>query len=284
VLGFCQGTLPAVDQAGRLLLAGPDRLASFPDGHGGLYRALLASGTLDALEARGVEHLFVFQVDNPLVPVLDPAFLGHHALAGSEFSFLAVRKAEPREKVAVFASQPDGCPVIVEYLDLPERFVRESERFCAGNIAIYAISCGFARRVALEGGLPVHRSLKKVPHWEPGRGLNTPGEPNAFKLECFLFDALPRARRHLVVEFEREAAFAPIKNPTGVDSAESAARLLRRRALALLAEAGFPAGEVPPGRPVELAPGFLVDPGALRERLLRGPRPEPSGAGPLVLD
>ena len=42
---FCQGTMPAVDAAtGRLLLEAPGRLATSPDGHGGMLAAFAASG------------------------------------------------------------------------------------------------------------------------------------------------------------------------------------------------------------------------------------------------
>jgi UDP-N-acetylglucosamine/UDP-N-acetylgalactosamine diphosphorylase len=250
VLFFEQGTLPAVDEGGRLLLAAPDRLTAFPDGHGGIYKALLKSGTLAALEARGVLHVFVFQVDNPLVPVLDPAFLGYHLQEGSEFSFVGLRKVEAREKVAVFAVQPDGSPVIVEYIALPPRFVEEWTRFAAGNPAIYLFSLGFMRRMAEEGGLVPHRSRKKVPFWDPARGAVLPEEPNAYKLEALLFDAMSRARKTLVMEDRREASFAPIKNPDGVDSAVSARALLRARAVELLG---------PTGGTLELPPERLLD-------------------------
>ena len=81
--------MPAVDAAsGRLLLDRPHRMVVSPDGHGGMLTALKHSGLLDVLRGRGIEHLFYFQVDNPLAAVCDPEFLGYHLLAGSEMSSL----------------------------------------------------------------------------------------------------------------------------------------------------------------------------------------------------
>jgi UDP-N-acetylglucosamine/UDP-N-acetylgalactosamine diphosphorylase len=79
VFFFCQGTMPALDLAtGKLLLEAPGRLFLSPDGHGGTLTALAKSGLLERLRQRGIRHLFYFQVDNPLVKVADPIFLGRH--------------------------------------------------------------------------------------------------------------------------------------------------------------------------------------------------------------
>ena len=284
VILFEQRTLPAVDDDGRALMADPERMTAFPDGHGGLYRALDAAGVLSAFEARGVEHVFLFQVDNPLVPILDPAFLGYHLEAGSDFSFMAARKAAPQEKVGVFAVQPSGEACVVEYIDLPERLVREWEQFSAGNIAIYALSVPFMARVAREGRLAPHRSRKKVPYYTPEAGAVTPDEPNAYKLEKLLFDAIALTERHVVVEVRRGETFAPIKNATGVDSAESARALLRARALELLARAGYPVERIPSDRPIRITPELLVDEAALGALVASGDLGAPDASGALSLE
>ena len=81
VVFFVQGMMPAFAMDGQLLLAAKDSLALSPDGHGGSLAALSKSGALADMRRRGVEHLSYFQVDNPLVHVIDPLFLGlqrHH--------------------------------------------------------------------------------------------------------------------------------------------------------------------------------------------------------------
>ena len=55
-----------------------DQLALSPDGHGGTLRALAASGCLADIRRRGLQQLFYCQVDNPLVEMCDPEFLGYH--------------------------------------------------------------------------------------------------------------------------------------------------------------------------------------------------------------
>ena len=78
---FTQGMLPALSPDGRLLLAADGGLFWSPDGHGGVIGSLRSSGLLAELAAAGVEELFHFQVDNPLVTVPDPVFLGFHRRA-----------------------------------------------------------------------------------------------------------------------------------------------------------------------------------------------------------
>ena len=81
---FCQGTMPAVDAAtGRVLLDEKGKLFASPDGHGGMLAALDKIDAWQHHRARGLKQLFYFQVDNPLVEVCDPVFIGYHLLCGS---------------------------------------------------------------------------------------------------------------------------------------------------------------------------------------------------------
>jgi UDP-N-acetylglucosamine/UDP-N-acetylgalactosamine diphosphorylase len=114
VFFFCQGTVPALDFEGRLILESRDRIAESPDGHGGSLTALEGSGALDDLEERGVTTLSYYQVDNPLVRIADPVYLGFHAAAGAEMSCKVVSKRDPMEKMGVVA-RSGGQLGIVEY-------------------------------------------------------------------------------------------------------------------------------------------------------------------------
>jgi UDP-N-acetylglucosamine/UDP-N-acetylgalactosamine diphosphorylase len=47
-----------------------------PNGNGGLYSAMAETGVLQDMQSRGIAHVFVFSVDNVLVQVADPEFVG----------------------------------------------------------------------------------------------------------------------------------------------------------------------------------------------------------------
>ena len=60
---------------------------------------------VDLLRAEGVDTISYFQVDNPLVRCVDPAFLGWHLSRGAEMSAKMVPKAYAEEKVGMFCTQ-----------------------------------------------------------------------------------------------------------------------------------------------------------------------------------
>jgi UDP-N-acetylglucosamine/UDP-N-acetylgalactosamine diphosphorylase len=285
---FVQGTLPAVDrQSGAILLDAPDRLSLSPDGHGGLLRALRREGVLDELAAAGIATLVTFQVDNPLLRLADPVYVGHHVLARSEMSSLVVHKTSPAERMGVLA-RAGGRTRLVEYSDLPGELadLRDPDGglvFWAGNIAVHCLELDFVDRLTSGGlELPYHRAVKQVPFVDE-RGVRVePREPNAVKFEAFIFDALPMAERTMTLEVAREEQFSPIKNADGDDSPATCRRDLMRLYARWLEAAGLAVprdatGE--PKYPIEIDPRRAMDAEDLRVR-----PPGPSTVeGPLVL-
>lgn len=228
VFFFSQGRMPAVDPAGRIVMAEKGAIAMSPDGHGGSLRALVRSGAVEEMRRRGVETLSYFQVDNPLVHIADPAFIGFHRRAGAAMSSKMIPKAYPKEKVGAFCLEGDKM-VVVEYSDLPDELAeaRNEEgqlRFLAGSIAIHMLDREFIARMGGDDAataLPFHRADKKVPTIDAEGKAVIPTEPNAVKFEMFVFDAIPHAHPTLVIETRREEEFSPVKSKTGIDSAES---------------------------------------------------------------
>jgi len=274
---FQQGTMPALDlNTGRVLLEAPDRLFLGPDGHGGTLTALASSGLLAQMKERGVEQVFYFQVDNPLVKIADPTFLGHHLDARAEVSSKIVAKRSASEKVGVFA-QVDGRCTLVEYSDLPETLAGETDpsgrlRLWAGNPAIHVFGVSFLERMTRDpDGIPFHVAKKKVPHVDAdGRPVEPAGE-NALKFERFIFDVLPKAERWTVVETTRETEFAPLKNASGDDSPATVERAMIAQARDWITKAGGVVGE---GVAVEIGPLFALDAEEAARKLPPGTRVE----------
>jgi UDP-N-acetylglucosamine/UDP-N-acetylgalactosamine diphosphorylase len=289
VVFFRQGTMPALDRhTGRLLLADKGSLATSPNGHGGVLQALADGGHLADLASRGVRHLFYYQVDNPLVKVADPTYLGHHIEAGAEMSLKVVPRLTADEKLGVVV-EADGRPRIIEYSDLQgelggRRAPDGGLEFWAGSIAVHVFDVAFLARLAEAGAmLPFHRAVKTVPYLDDAGRPVCPGEPNAVKFEMFIFDALPQARTALVVETSRAEEFEPLKNAEGENSPATVRQAMSDLYAAWLNEAGVEVVRRADGSAavaVEISPLLALNAEELRAR---GPRTGPV-ACPLVLD
>jgi len=278
VMHFPQGVMPSFDrETGRILLADFDEPATNPDGHGGSLKALATGGALADMRARGVEHICYAQIDNPIVRFIDPVFIGLHATApdsSAEMSSKMLEKHEPGEKVGVFG-MVDGRLRVIEYSDLPEDLAAKRRDdgalvFNAGNPAIHMLGVGFVERLNQgDGGfaLPLHRADKKVAHIDLETGDRIePTQPNAVKLETFVFDALPMCERSIIMEIDRVEEFAPIKNAEGTDSPASSRRLQTERAARWLERAGVEIPRTPEGEPdctLEISPLTAMEAGDL---------------------
>jgi len=243
---FVQGTMPAVDLEGKLILETPDKLARNPNGHGGTLPALAREGILADMRDRGIEHISYFQVDNPLVPPLDPVFIGYHADARSDMSSKMARKRDAAEKIGVFCTS-GGHLHVIEYSDLPDELAEQKDgdrlRFEAGSIAIHILSRAFVERLTESErvALPFHRAEKKIACADENGRTVEPAEPNGIKFEMFVFDALPQASNPVVLEIDRAREFSPVKNAEGEDSPATARRDMLRLDAARLEEAGLDA-------------------------------------------
>ncbi len=228
VFFFQQGNMPAVDAAsGKLLVASDQTLSTSPDGHGGMLTALAKSGLLAEMNRRGIEYLHYHQVDNPTAIVCDPVFLGFHAELGCDMSVKVVAKRSAAERMGV-AVDVDGVTQIIEYSDLPLDVARKTDAagallLWAGSTAIHVFTRAFLDRLVEHGdALPFHVAHKKVPYCDADGKLVNPERENAYKFERFIFDALPLAKRALVLETDRAREFNPVKNASGDDSPETA--------------------------------------------------------------
>jgi UDP-N-acetylglucosamine/UDP-N-acetylgalactosamine diphosphorylase len=268
---FVQGSVPAFSPDGKLLVAPNGGLFTNPNGHGGVVDALRHSGALAAMKERGVAHLFHFQVDNPLVRVPDPLFLGFHARAGAQVSSKVIEKAYPGEKLGVIATA-GGVPRVIEYSDLPADLMeaRASDGqllFRQGSIAVHLLDVDFLTGPSLR--LPWHLARKKARVLIPARGGAEIVERDAVKMERFVFDTIPAATTALFFETERAEEFAPLKNKDGVDSIATCVQGQVEQAASWLAAAGVEVPRDDAGRSrhlVEISPLFAMDPAVLAAR------------------
>ncbi len=296
ILIFCQGTMPSVDfETGKLLLNAKDHVAASPDGHGGILAAFNApcldspftnvakNGILNELRRRGYEEIFYFQIDNPLIDICSPEFIGYHLHSNSEFTSQVIRKQNPKDRVGNMVVV-DGHLYVIEYSDLPDdvgarRKPDGSLLIWAGSIAVHLMNIDFLQRKAsFASSLPFHIAKKKLPYIILDRNaisesgeklfgkLVKPELPNAIKFEKFIFDLLPQAKNPIVVEVDIKTCFEPLKNHPS--QPKDNPQTVRRQLCALyerwLNENGI---QVAPGVQIEISPLFANSALELKARL-----------------
>ena len=261
------GVLPCLDNDGKIFLDTPSRVAVAPDGNGGIYAGLRAprspsssASVLSDLAARGIQYLHTYGVDNCLVRVADPIFLGYCIAKGADCGVKVVKKTVPEEAVGVVALK-SGKWNVVEYSEIPVKVSesREEEsgdlRFRAANIANHFYTLDFLNSVStFEEEMAYHIARKKIPHTDLVTGQATkPTKPNGMKLELFVFDVFPFTKRMALLEVDRSTDFSPLKNApgTGSDDPETSRRDLLAEHKRWLIEAG---ASIEQGVEIELSP------------------------------
>jgi UDP-N-acetylglucosamine/UDP-N-acetylgalactosamine diphosphorylase len=253
---------------GKVLLETPSRVAVAPDGNGGLYAATRqpldpkdpSRTVLTDLAKRNIQYVHAYCVDNCLVKIADPVFLGYCIENQADCAAKVVPKAFPTESVGVVALRGNKFSV-VEYSEISKEQAEKRDpktgelAFRAGNIANHFYTTQYLNQVEkFEEELAFHIARKKIAHVDLESGeLVKPSKPNGMKLEMFVFDVFPYTERFKVLEVARKDEFSPLKNAPGSDSdgPETSRRDLLAQHKRFLENAG---AKVQDGVEIEISP------------------------------
>ncbi len=272
---FTQGILPVIDFHGKLLMDSKSNIVTSPNGHGGTLFALKEKGILADMKEHGTKYIFYNQVDNVLIKIVDPVYLGYHISEGAKMSPKVVQKTNPLEKVGIIGIR-NGYLDTIEYSELSDEEKQACNpdgtlKFGMGSPAIYLLDVDFVERIN-EGStmLPYHEAVKKVPCiGEDGNKVN-PVENNAVKFEMFIFDALKHAGKSIIMKVVREDEFSPVKNNKGESSPDTAKQHMINLFGRWLREAGM---EIPMDEngnvegAIEISPLYALDAKELKEKI-----------------
>ena len=185
---------------------------------------------------RGIKHIHAYCVDNCLVKVADPVFIGFAATKDVDIATKVVRKRNAQESVGLILLK-NGKPDVVDYSEIDSGTAEAKDskqpdllKFRAANIVNHYYSFRFLESIEdWAHRLPHHIARKKIPYVDTENGETVkPDKPNGIKLEQFVFDVFPMLQldKFASMEVRREDEFSPLKNArgTGEDDPDTSKR------------------------------------------------------------
>lgn len=166
----------------------------------------------------------------------DPVFIGATIACGCESGSKVVSKAAPDEKVGVLCLE-DGKPSIVEYYEMTDEMIQRRENdgrlsYNYGVILNYLFKVKNLEQI-IDEEMPLHIAKKKIPYMNESGNFIQPSKENGYKYETLVLDMVKRQDSCLAFEVERKNEFAPVKNAEGIDSVESARKLLTENGITI---------------------------------------------------
>jgi len=225
IIFFEQGTLPCISNDGKILLENKHKISVAPDGNGGLYQALITGGIIQDMTERNIDHIHAYCVDNCLVKVADPVFIGFSSAKKVSIATKVVRKRDATESVGLIISK-NGKPDVIEYSEISKEMTEEKDgenkellKFRSANIVNHYYSFEFLKSIPIwSSKLPHHIARKKIPYIDTKTGqVIKPEKPNGIKLEQFVFDCFQflEMDKFACFEVKRETDYSPLKNAKG---------------------------------------------------------------------
>ncbi|KAF1742337.1 hypothetical protein MXB_844, partial [Myxobolus squamalis] len=170
IMFFEQNVVPCFNLEGKILMSDRNRIAYAPNGNGSLFEALRDSKVLSNMESRCLKYLHIHGIDNILIKVGDPLFVGFCIEKQFECGIKVVEKNDPNEHVGVVCVS-NGVTSVVEYseMSVDQNNMRDLQSgrliYNTGNICDHFLTMEALKKAIyhFSDKLPNHGALKKIP-------------------------------------------------------------------------------------------------------------------------
>lgn len=224
---FIQDYLPVLDLNGKLILSEPYVIKEESNGNGDIYKALLRNNMIQEMKLSGIEWIFIGGIDNVLLKMVDPIFLGLAIRKKVLIASKTIFKENSLDKECVFCKK-DSKPAILDYKYITEEMSNKTDE--DGNFLyrdMNVLSHLFNIEAIIKSSelsLPYHRAFKKNVFINDEGMKQIPEVNNSFKFETFIFDTFQFFDNLLLLRVKKDE-FAPIKDNIGLNSPDVATKL-----------------------------------------------------------
>lgn len=188
---------------------------------------LLVIGLIEKMKSDGIKWVFVSGIDNILVKVADPLFLALTMANSTEIGAKTIFKQDSYSKDWVFCRK-NGKPAMLGYQRITDEItnakVDNKFLYREVNILCHLFSIDALERIS-SIDLPYHRASKKNTFINDEGMKIIPDCPNSYKYEKFIFDSFRFFDNITLLRVQEEKEFAPIKDPAGIYSPDTATKL-----------------------------------------------------------
>lgn len=218
---FTQNTNYILDTNGKLMLEDKGIIKKDSNGNGDVYKAFKAANLNETLN--NIEWISVSGIDNILLDIIDPVFIGLTIDNNSDIGTKSIAKEDlDNNKDWIFA-RVDDKPSIIKPSCLTDEMRYSKNEDGKYEYNQFNILCHLYKKDVFiefeDKPLPYHIAFRKTNYLDDNGNIVEAKEPNSYKFEKFIYDAFAYYKNFTLLEVEKEKEFSPIKKEEDIETA-----------------------------------------------------------------